>query len=93
MCVRATRLAHGNVGPPHPTCCREGQPQPHRPFTSVSTETATALPLMAVRYEPNVDEYNRAPAGGKFQFPVWVEHQPSSTGAQVTELCLEGEPP
>jgi hypothetical protein len=24
---------------------------------------------MAVRYEPNVDEYNRAPAGRKFRFP------------------------
>jgi subtilisin family serine protease len=58
-------------------------------FTSGTTSAATALPLMAVRFEPRLDEYNRAPGGQWFEFPIRVEHQPGSTTAQVTELVVQ----
>lgn len=58
-------------------------------FTSATTSAATALPLMAVRFEPRLDEYNRAPGGQWFEFPIRVEHQPGSTTAQVTQLAVQ----
>jgi subtilisin family serine protease len=58
-------------------------------FRSGTTAAVAALPLMAVRFEPRLDEYNRAPGGQWFEFPVRVEHQPGSTAAQVTELTVQ----
>lgn len=58
-------------------------------FTSATTPAATALPLMAVRFEPRLDEYNRAPGERLFEFPIRVEHQPGSTATQVTELAVQ----
>src|SRR5262249_6321598 len=58
-------------------------------FTSATTPAATALPLMAVRFEPRLDEYNRAPGGRWFEFPVRVGHQPGSTTARVTQLSVQ----
>jgi len=58
-------------------------------FTSGTTSAVTALPLMAVRFEPRLDEYNRAPGGRWFEFPIRVEHQPGSTPTQVTELEVQ----
>lgn len=61
-------------------------------FRSGPTAVATALPLMAVRFEPRLDEYNRAPGGQWFEFPVRVEHQAGSAAvpfAPVTELAVQ----
>jgi subtilisin family serine protease len=58
-------------------------------FRSGTTAAATALPLMAVRFEPRLDEYNRAPGGQWVEFPVRVEHQPGSAAAPVTELDVQ----
>jgi hypothetical protein len=33
------------------------------------------LPLLTVRYDPNVDIRNRAPGGAGFSFPAYVERQ------------------
>jgi subtilisin family serine protease len=44
-------------------------------FTSahVAGETPTLLPLLAVRFAPNLDDHNRAPAGRRFTIPVYVQ--------------------
>ncbi|MFI0446820.1 hypothetical protein [Actinomadura sp. 6N118] len=66
-------------------------------FRSAHASRPTALPLMAVRFLPELDDVNQAPAGKPFTFPVRVEHQPGvrvehqprSTSAQVTSLTVE----
>jgi hypothetical protein len=44
-------------------------------FTSehVAGEDPEALPLMAVRYAPELDAHNRAPAGGRYQIPFTID--------------------
>jgi hypothetical protein len=44
-------------------------------FTSahVDGEEPAALPLLAVRFAPNLDDHNAAPAGRRFTIPVTVE--------------------
>ena len=39
----------------------------------VAGDEPVNLPLMAVRYAPDLDEQNAAPAGRKFRFPVYVQ--------------------
>ncbi|MFG2003965.1 hypothetical protein ACGFNU_32890 [Spirillospora sp. NPDC048911] len=58
-------------------------------FRSAQTARSTALPLMAVRFVPELDDLNRAPAAKPFMFPVRVVHQPGSTSARVTSLTVE----
>ncbi|KAB2350287.1 protease-associated domain-containing protein [Actinomadura rudentiformis] len=58
-------------------------------FRSAHASRPTALPLMAVRFLPELDDVNQAPAGKPFTFPVRVEHQPGSTSARVTSLTIE----
>ena len=61
--------------------CGASNPTAHVEWTFASghEEEAQPLPLMTVGYLPALDEYNRAPAGRRFTFPVRVEHQPRST--------------
>jgi hypothetical protein len=33
------------------------------------------LPLMAVRFQPDLDRYNRAPAGGRYRVPFSIDLQ------------------
>lgn len=42
-------------------------------FTSAHLDQAAALPLLAVRYDLGLDNFNRAPAGAPFTFEVSVE--------------------
>lgn len=48
-----------------------------------------ALPLMTVRYAPDVDAQHAAPSGQPFRLPILVEHQPSSVHGKVTGLAVE----
>jgi len=47
------------------------------------------LPLSAVRFTPDLDANNAAPAGRAFDIQVTVEGQPGAPDAQVTELTRE----
>ncbi|MFC6933914.1 hypothetical protein ACFQHO_28535 [Actinomadura yumaensis] len=58
-------------------------------FRSAHTSRAAALPLMAVRFLPELDDLNRAPAGKPFSFPVRVEHQPGAASARVVSVTVE----
>lgn len=58
-------------------------------FRSAHVPRPAALPLMAVRFLPELDALNRAPAGKPFAFPVRVEHQPGSGTTRVTALTVE----
>ncbi|WP_131739355.1 hypothetical protein [Actinomadura roseirufa] len=58
-------------------------------FRSAHTSGAAGLPLMAVRFLPELDDLNRAPAGQPFSFPVRVEHQPGAASARVVSLKVE----
>lgn len=44
----------------------------------VTGDAPAALPLMAVRFRPVLDVYNRAPAGKRFRLPVEVQRQPGA---------------
>jgi subtilisin family serine protease len=50
----------------------------------VAGEEPAALPLLAVRYAPNLDDHNAAPAGRKFRFPVYVQRNGAETGSVNT---------
>jgi subtilisin family serine protease len=73
-------------------------------FSAVSTKVAVAwtfrsahenaslpvaLPLMAVRFAPVLDENDAAVAGQPFQIPIRVEHQPGSAVEKVTGLTVQ----
>lgn len=73
-------------------------------FATVSTKVAVAwtfrsahenaslpvaLPLMAVRYAPVLDENNATAAGQPFQIPIWVEHQHGSAARKVIGLTVQ----
>jgi subtilisin family serine protease len=49
---------------------------------------ATPLPIMAVRFAPNLDDHNRAPAGG-FSFPVYVQQQQWAQYGTLTGLTVQ----
>ncbi|WP_258907169.1 hypothetical protein [Actinokineospora sp. UTMC 2448] len=55
-------------------------------FRSATTGEATALPLLAVRFAPALDDLNRAPAGGPFTLPVYVQH---NAGEAVRTLAVQ----
>jgi subtilisin family serine protease len=46
-----------------------------------------ALPLMAVRFAPDLDDHNRAPVG-RFSFPVYVQQQPSTARGRPVILTV-----
>jgi len=58
-------------------------------FRSAKADGLTPLPLMAVRFQPDLDGHNRAPAGRAFQIPVRVEHQPGARNVPVTNLTVQ----
>jgi hypothetical protein len=49
---------------------------------------STALPLMNVRYEPALDDRNRAPAG-RFEVPFTIEHQHGARPRPVVSVAVE----
>lgn len=50
---------------------------------------ATVLPVMALRFGPQLDAHNRAPSGQAFPLPVSVQRQAGAVDADVTGLRLE----
>lgn len=64
-------------------------------FRSAHTdgELPTAIPTLAVRFAPNLDGNNAAPAGKKFRFPVYVQRnaaeQPGRVNTPVVEISYD----
>jgi subtilisin family serine protease len=61
-------------------------------FTSGHTTEPTALPLLAVRFAPSLDDRNAAPAGKRFTIPVYVQRNGSGTvgvGTPVVEVSYD----
>jgi hypothetical protein len=50
----------------------------------VAPDQTKLLPLLAVRFGPQLDESNQAPAESKFDLPVWVEWQPPTVSTIAT---------
>ncbi len=55
----------------------------------VSDEEVTAVPVLAVRFSPRLDEYNRAPAGRLFPIPITVQRQGGVPAAPLRCLAVE----
>ena len=53
-------------------------------FTSATTTDRQALPLIAVRFAPKLDDQNRAPAGRLFTVPVYVQRNGTSADSVRT---------
>ncbi|MBB4903964.1 S8 family serine peptidase [Actinophytocola algeriensis] len=61
-------------------------------FTSGHTAEPTALPLLAVRFAPDLDDRNAAPAGKRFAIPVYVQRNGSGVagvGAPAVEVSYD----
>lgn len=59
-------------------------------FTSEhSGAEAVALPLVGVRFAPNLDHHNAAPAGKRFTIPVYVQRNGSSAIGTVSAPVVE----
>ena len=58
-------------------------------FTSEYSAEPAALPLLAVRYAPNLDHHNAAPAGQRFTFPVYVQRNGSADLTGVNPPAIE----
>ena len=48
-----------------------------------------ALPVMAIRFGPTLDEHNAAPAGQAFAMPVLVQRQAGAPAAKLRDLDLD----
>jgi hypothetical protein len=48
-----------------------------------SEDDPPLLPLLAVRFAPNLDDHNAAPAGKRFTIPVYVQRNGSDTVGKV----------
>ncbi|WP_162908038.1 S8 family peptidase [Allorhizocola rhizosphaerae] len=55
----------------------------------VPGEEPKPLPLMAVRYAPQLDDHNRAPGGRLFAFPVSVQQQRGSDHGSLRSLRVD----
>lgn len=52
-------------------------------------EDSAAVPVMAVRYRPALDDANTAPAGGRFTIPVTVEGAVDGVGSLVVQISYD----
>ncbi|GAA4424675.1 S8 family serine peptidase [Actinokineospora soli] len=57
-------------------------------FTSATTQSAEPLPLIAVRFAPNLDTTNHAPAGRLFTVPIYTQHN-GTTATTVTKPTIQ----
>jgi len=55
----------------------------------VAGEEPATLPLLAVRYAPNLDDDNATQAGRKFRFPVYVQRNGAETPGSVNTPKVE----
>ena len=58
-------------------------------FTSEHTTAAEPLPLLAVRFTPNLDNDNAAPAGKRFTIPMFVERNGSDETGRLDTPAVE----
>ncbi len=58
-------------------------------FRSGHTEEPHGLPLLAARFTPDLDDRNRAPAGRRFQVPVYVQRQAGAPSSPVASVTVE----
>jgi subtilisin family serine protease len=58
-------------------------------FTSEHTEEPATVPLLAVRFAPNLDDHNAAPAGKQFTIPFHVQRNGSDEPSAVDRLAIE----
>lgn len=58
-------------------------------FRSGHVEGIGSLPFMAVHFQPALDDYNRARAGGGFVIPLTVQRQPGAAAARVKTVQVE----
>jgi hypothetical protein len=58
-------------------------------FRSAHTGKKTPIPVMTVRFAPNLDNHNAAPAGSKFRFPVYVQRNGAQQPGQVNTPTVE----
>jgi hypothetical protein len=55
----------------------------------VDGDLVKSVPMMAVRFAPVLDNYNRAPAGRPFTVPVYVQQQPGAEYGTLTDLTVQ----
>jgi hypothetical protein len=55
----------------------------------VTGDQPKPIPPLAVRFAPNLDDYNTAPAGKKFRFPVYVQRNGADRSGKVTTPAVE----
>lgn len=55
----------------------------------VTGEESVDLPMLAVRFAPDLDDHNTAPAGRRFTIPVYVQRNGSSEVGQVNTPSVE----
>jgi hypothetical protein len=48
-----------------------------------------AIPALALRFAPNLDDHNAAPAGKKFHLPVYPQRNGSTEVGQVNTPSVE----
>ncbi|MCT2586618.1 S8 family peptidase [Actinophytocola gossypii] len=61
-------------------------------WTFVSEHVAEAtvpLPLLTLRYAPNLDDHNAAPAGKRFSIPVYVQRNGSAGSVRTNKPAVE----
>ncbi|GAA3790374.1 S8 family serine peptidase [Sphaerisporangium flaviroseum] len=58
-------------------------------FRSATAETSTRLPVSVVRFTPDLDAQNTAPAGRGFTVPVTVHPLPGSGAGRARDLAVE----
>jgi hypothetical protein len=58
-------------------------------FRSSAADNGKVLPLLAVRFDPDVDLRNTAPGNCAFAIPVTVERQAGSAPSKVKSLTVE----
>ncbi|GAA3755171.1 S8 family serine peptidase [Plantactinospora mayteni] len=50
---------------------------------------ASPLPVMAIRFAPKLDDHNRAPAGSRFSFPIYVQRQEGARHGTLTNVTVQ----
>ncbi|MBB4906040.1 molybdopterin-binding protein [Actinophytocola algeriensis] len=62
-------------------------------FTSEHTADLVAIPLLAVRFAPDLDNDNTAPAGIRFTIPIYVQRNgadtPGTVGVPTVEVSYD----
>ena len=72
-----------------PGSTRSGRSAPH----TSGGDQPTVVPALTVRFAPNLDDHNAAPAGKKFRFPVYVQRngaeQPGAVNTPTVDISYD----